>query len=58
MFTLDLEGSVIIDRPLEEVWAFMEDPERAGEWQPYLVELLQVPPDQMGAGKEYSRKTC
>ena len=52
MHTLDLEGSVIIRRPLEEVWAFMEDPERAGDWQPYLVELRQEPPGNNGIGTE------
>ena len=52
MLTLDLEGTIIIDKPLEVVWEFMDDPERAGEWQPYLVELRQEPTDQNGVGTE------
>ena len=52
MFTLNLEGIIVINKPLEEVWTFMDDPERAGEWQPYLVELRQEPPDQSGVGTE------
>lgn len=52
MFTLNLEGSIVIRKPLELVWAFMDDPNRAGEWQPYMVELEQIPPDWMGVGTE------
>ena len=52
MLTLDLEGSVVIRRPLEEVWNFMEDAARAGDWQPYLVELRQEPPEGSGVGTE------
>ena len=52
MFTLSLEDSIVIQMPVELVWAFMDDPNRAGEWQPYLVELEQTPPDRMGVGTE------
>ena len=52
MLTLDLESSIVILKPLEDVWTFMDDPERAREWQPYLVELEQDPPDRMGVGTE------
>lgn len=51
MFTLNLEGSIVIDKPLEEVWAFMDDSALAGDWQPYLVELRRDPPDQSRVGK-------
>ncbi|MDX1436119.1 MAG: SRPBCC family protein [Anaerolineales bacterium] len=52
MFTLDLESSIVIGRPLNVVWDFMDDPQRADEWQPYLVSLEQIPPDRMGVGTE------
>ncbi len=52
MFTLSLEDSIVIRKPVELVWAFMDDPTRAAEWQPYLVELEQIPPDRMGVGTE------
>lgn len=52
MFALDLEGSTVIQKPVESVWAFMDDPNRAKEWQPYLVELEQIPADGVGVGTE------
>ena len=42
----------MIERPPEDVWAFMADAERAGDWQPYLVELRQEPPGEVGVGTE------
>jgi hypothetical protein len=30
----------------------MDNPDRAGEWQPYLVELSQESPDRTGVGTE------
>ncbi|UCD41013.1 MAG: SRPBCC family protein, partial [Chloroflexota bacterium] len=36
MFELDLEDSIVINKPLEEVFTYMDDIEREHEWQPYL----------------------
>lgn len=37
MFTLEMEVSVILKRPVAEVFVYMDDIEREHEWQPYLV---------------------
>ena len=51
MFELDLEDSIVINRPLEEVFNYMEDIEREHEWQPYLRNWEQTPdPNQNGVG--------
>ena len=51
MFVLDLEGSILINRPVEEVFAYMDDIEKEHEWQPYLREWEQSPdPNQNGVG--------
>ena len=51
MFILDLEDSIVIDKPLEEVFAYMDDIEREHEWQPYLLGWEQSPdPKQNGVG--------
>jgi uncharacterized membrane protein len=51
MFVLDLEGSILINRPVEEVFSYMDDIEKEHEWQPYLREWEQSPdPNQNGVG--------
>ena len=51
MFVLDLEGSIVINRPVEEVFSYMDDIEKEHEWQPYLREWEQSPdPNQNGVG--------
>ncbi len=51
MFVLELEDSVIIHRPVEEVFAYMDDIDNEHEWQPYLKEWSQTPdPDNNGVG--------
>ena len=51
MFVLELEGSIVINRPVSEVFAFMDDINREHDWQPYLVEWEQTPdPNQNGVG--------
>lgn len=48
MFVLDLTASVVIERPIETVLAYMDDIEREAEWQPYLREWSPSPdPDIM-----------
>jgi uncharacterized membrane protein len=51
MFVLDLEDSIVINKPLEEVFTYMDDIEREHEWQPYLLGWEQSPdPKQNGVG--------
>ena len=51
MFELDLEDSIVINRPLEEVFTYMDDIEKEHEWQPYLRNWEQSPdPNQNGVG--------
>jgi uncharacterized membrane protein len=51
MFELDLEDSIVIKRPLEEVFNYMDDIEKEHEWQPYLRKWEQSPdPHQNGVG--------
>ncbi len=50
MFKLKLQGSVIISRPIDDVWAYIGDITNAREWQPYLVACKQTPADRTGIG--------
>lgn len=38
------EASIVIQRPREEVFAYMDDVRHEPEWQPQLVEVEQTPP--------------
>ena len=49
-----LQGSVIINRPIDEVWAYMDDIANARKWQPYLVGCKQTPADRIGIGTRQS----
>ena len=44
------ETSIVIDRPVEEVFAYMEDIYREREWQPYIREVQRIPADGGGVG--------
>lgn len=44
------EVSIVIQRPLEEVFAYMDDVSHEPEWQPQLVEVEQIPPGPTRAG--------
>jgi uncharacterized membrane protein len=51
MFVLDLEGSVVINKTVEEVFSYMDDIAKEHEWQPYLEDWEQSPdPNQNGGG--------
>lgn len=49
------EQTVLIDRPLAEVFAYMNDVSREHEWQPQLVEAEQTPsgPTRVGSRRRY-----
>lgn len=44
------EVSIVIQRPLEEVFAYMDDVSHEPEWQPQLIEAEQTPPGPSRAG--------
>ncbi len=46
------QESIIIKRPLEDVFSYMDDIEREREWQPNLREVGQNPEGQPGVGTE------
>jgi hypothetical protein len=45
-----IQHEVVIGRPLEDVWAFMEDFHIFRRWQSGLVAMQQISAGQMGAG--------
>lgn len=47
---LKAEQSVTIDRPVEEVWEYINDPRNDTEWQSMIVEAVQVSEGPVGAG--------
>lgn len=50
-FKLELQDNVLIQRPIEAVFEYMDDIEREHEWQPWLEKWEQTPdPAQNGVG--------
>jgi len=45
-----VELTVVVDRPVEEVFAYVTDPLTLAEWQPNLVSVTQETDGPMGAG--------
>ena len=45
-----VELTVVVDRPVEEVFAYVTDPAKLAEWQPNLVSVTQETDGPMGAG--------
>ena len=43
-------ASIVIHRPVEEVFEYMDDVSREHEWQPQLEEAEQLPPGPAGVG--------
>lgn len=48
--------TIVINRPISEVFAYMDDIEREREWQPKLQEVEQIPPgpSSIGTKKRYT----
>ena len=44
------ESSVVIDRPLEEVFEFMTEEGSAAQWQPWLLESTKTSDGPVGVG--------
>ena len=47
---LEYEYSIVIHRPVEDVFAYMQDIERERDWQPNLREASQTPVGEPGIG--------
>ena len=45
-----VEHSVVIDRPVEDVWSFMADPENDSQWVSGVVESAKTSEGPMGLG--------
>ncbi len=46
------EESIVIERPVEAVFAYMDDISLEREWQPNLRDAIQTPPGQPDVGTE------
>ncbi len=44
------EFTVVVNRPVEEVFAYLTDPEKLPEWQSMVLEARQESPDPMTKG--------
>ena len=51
-----LQQSVDIARPLEEVFAFVANPANDARWGSNLVEITQVSPGPLGVGARFCYK--
>ena len=57
MFTLELKESIVIHRPIAEVFAYMDDIDREHEWQPYLVRWEKsTEQNEVGTVRTYHNK--
>ena len=49
---MQYEHQVSVDRPVAEVFAYMDDVSREHEWQPNIVEAYQEPPGPTAVGTQ------
>ena len=49
---MNFEGTVTIEKPVEEVFAFVLDPSNSARWQTGVVEERQTSDGPMGVGAE------
>jgi carbon monoxide dehydrogenase subunit G len=47
---VNIEGSVMIDRPVEEVWKFISDLSNISKWEPAILEMRQTSAGPIGVG--------
>lgn len=52
---MDLEYSVTIHRPIDEVFAFASDPDRDPEWGTLMVESVKTTPGPLGVGSVFQQ---
>jgi uncharacterized membrane protein len=50
---MEFEQTVTIQRPLEEVYAYMSDAEHEAEWRTNVIEMTHVSGPRTGAGATY-----
>jgi uncharacterized protein YndB with AHSA1/START domain len=53
MATISAESSTIIDRPLEDVWAFVSDPRNEPKWHTDILEIKSAADQAGGPGKDW-----
>ncbi|MCA9839038.1 MAG: SRPBCC family protein [Trueperaceae bacterium] len=53
---LELEHSINIAAPVDEVYRFVTDPQNATKWRIGLIEAKQVSPGDMGVGSKIEEK--
>jgi carbon monoxide dehydrogenase subunit G len=51
MITLDL--STLVDRPMQDVFAFLSNPLNLPKWQSMIANIEQVTPGAVGVGSKY-----
>lgn len=49
------ESSIIIDRPLKDVFAFVLDGTKGPLWRPAIIDIEQVPGKPLGAGAVFKQ---
>ena len=49
---IDKTHSIIINRPPEEVFAYVTDPQKTGEWDPKVVSSRVEPPGELAVGSK------
>lgn len=50
MTSMRIEGSAVIDRPVEDVWRFMTDLANTPKWDPGVLEVKQTSSGPIGVG--------
>ncbi len=51
---INLEKSIIIHRPVEEVFAYVSDLTHSAEWQAGLLEVHKITENPLGVGTKYT----
>jgi uncharacterized membrane protein len=51
---IKVEDSIVINRPIEEVFAYISDLSNAPEWQTGLLEVRMTTPEPSGVGTRYT----
>jgi len=52
----EFEASVVIDRPVEEIWKFISDWSNAPKWMPGALEVKQTSTGPLGVGTTFQSR--
>jgi uncharacterized protein YndB with AHSA1/START domain len=52
---MQFNQSIVIERPLEEVFAFVADPENDAQWTPMVTETRMTSEEPLGVGTRYEQ---